>query len=172
MSSNYNDVIVTDDELNLGAKAFELFWLRPKKMSEKEYVLRMKLNKGWNGWRLKDELVKSLGLEIGDTINTEVSVLLTPGLIDSANDTDLFASGAGADWLLDKNVGKGSIIDAKVRFVYSQAPVGGREGKEIWKISLVFVDGYRIVECKSEQNESSLSNGLASFESLKKLLGN
>lgn len=172
MNSNCNDVIVSDNELSTGAKAFEVFWLRPKKMTDKEYVLRMKLNRGWNGWKLKDELVRSLGLEIGDTINTEVSVLLRPGLIDNADDTDLFASGSGADWLLENNVGKGSIIDAKVKFVYSQAPVGGRDGKEVWKLSLVLVEGYRIVDCKTEQDDSFNTNGISSFESLKKLLGN
>ena len=111
------------------------------------------------GWKLKDGLVKSLGLEIGDTINTEVSVLNGPGLIENADDTDLFASGGGADWLLDNDVGMGSIIDAKVRFVYAKAPVGGIEGRDIWKLSLVFVEGYAIIEerCADDEENDSIN---------------
>lgn len=171
MNTNYDTIITPEEELKTGAKAFEVFWLRPKKMHGKEYVLRMKLNKGWNGWKLKDELVRSLDLEVGDTMNTEVSVLLRPGLIDDADDTDLFASGTGADWLLDNNIGNGSVIEAKVKFVYSQAPVGGREGKEVWKLSLVFIEGYRVVENMPEQDNTMSTNEMSAFESLRKLLG-
>ena len=104
-------------------------------------------------------------------MNTEVSVLLRPGLIDDADDTDLFASGTGADWLLDNNIGNGSVIEAKVKFVYSQAPVGGREGKEVWKLSLVFIEGYRVVENMPEQDNTMSTNEMSAFESLRKLLG-
>lgn len=134
------------NDLEKGGKDFEIFWLRPKKMANTEAVLRMQINKCWEGWRLKDGLVESLGLEIGDTINTEVSILERPGLADLSDETDLFASGEGADWLLDNDIGYGSIIDAKVRFVYAQAPVGGIEGKDVWKLSLVFIEGLNIVE--------------------------
>lgn len=132
--------------LEKGAKDFEIFWLRPKKMHNKEAIIRMKINKKWGGWKLKDELVQSLGLTIGDTINTEVSVLNAPGLIRSSDDTDLFADGTGADWLLDNNVGLGAIIDAKVRFTYTKAPVGGIESREVWKVSLVFLEGYSVIQ--------------------------
>lgn len=160
---------VDDKELSRGAKDFEIFWLRPKKMSFHETVLRMKINKKWGGWKLKDELVKSLGLEVGDTINTEVSVLESPGLIDDTDDTDLFASGEGADWLLENDVGLGSIIDAKVRFVYAQAPVGGREGRPVWKISLVFVEGYNVVKGRTEYDEEELERW-PSLEALRRLM--
>lgn len=163
--------VVNESDLEIGAKEFEMFWLRPRKMADHEAVLRMRINKNWGGWKLKDELVKSIGLEIGDTINTEISVLNGPGLIDDAEDTDLFASGEGADWLLDNDIGKGSIIDAKVKFVYSQAPVGGLDGREVWKISLVFIRGYDIVEKRIAKEERQLED-IASIEgALKKLLG-
>ena len=161
---------VDNHELEKGAKEFEIFWLRPKKMNLHETVLRMKINKGWGGWKLKDGLVNSLGLEVGDTINTEVSILNAPGLIDNADDTDLFASGEGADWLLDNNVGYGSIIDAKVRFVYAQAPVGGLDGKEVWKISLVSVEGYNIVKERSIKDERVQFEESSSIAALKRLL--
>lgn len=144
--------ICTDDKaiLDQNAKKFEVFWLRPKKMNGSEAVLRMQLVKKWGGWKLKDELVRSIGLEVGDTMNTEVKVLGGSGLIDADESVDLFASGKGADWLLDNDVSCGSVIDAMVRFVYSKAPVGGNS-KEIWTISLIFLEGCNIVEKKSEE---------------------
>lgn len=153
MSNTPNEYDATNIDLEKGGKDFEVFWLRPKKMANTEAVLRMKINKRWGGWKLKDGLVNSLGLEIGDTINTEVSILNRPGLAEDADDTDLFASGTGADWLLDNNVGLGSIIDAKVKFVYAKAPVGGLEGRDIWKLSLVFIEGYGIIREKSSRDK-------------------
>mgnify|MGYP003300494634 CR=1 FL=1 len=146
MSDQTIEKIIDISELEKGAKDFEIFWLRPKKMANKEAILRMQINKKWGGWKLKDGLVESLSLEVGDTINTEVSILNAPGLIEDADDTDLFASGEGADWLLANDIGFGAIIDAKVKFVYAKAPIGGLDGREVWKISLVFVEGYHVVE--------------------------
>ena len=161
---------IGNEELGKAAKEFEIFWLRPKKMHLHETVLRMKINKRWGGWKLKDELVESLGLEIGDTINTEVSILEAPGLIDDTDDTDLFASGDGADWLLENDIGRGSIIDAKVRFVYAQAPVGGRDGRFIWKISLVLVEGYNVVRGRAEDTEEKTKEQV-SLDGFRRLLG-
>lgn len=142
---------ISESELKEGAKQFEKFWLRPRNLAGQEVTLQIELTKNWNGWKLKDALVESIGLTIGDTINTEVKVLLGPGLMDEASDTDLFADGKGADWLLDNEVGYGSIINAKVRFAYEQAPVGGPDGDLVWKLSLVFVEGYDIVQKKSDE---------------------
>ena len=41
-------------------------------MANTEAVLRMQINKCWEGWRLKDGLVESLGLEIGDKVRWHV----------------------------------------------------------------------------------------------------
>lgn len=171
MGNTIKRSVVEDIELEKGAKDFEFFWLRPKKMNSHEAVVRMKINKKWGGWKLKDELVNSLGLEVGDTINTEVSVLNTSGLIADDEDTDLFASGDGADWLLDNNVGLGSVIDAKVKFVYAKAPVGGFDGREIWKISLVLVDGYNIVKERSILDEQMAIEDTSALVAIRKLLG-
>lgn len=173
MSNSNVDRIVDITTLNKGARDFEVFWLRPKKMANQEAILRMKINTRWGGWKLKDGLVESLGLVVGDTINTEVRVLNASGLISEADNTDLFADGEGADWLLDNDVGLGSVIDAKVRFVYAEAPVGGLEGRTIWKISLVFVEGYNVVEKRSEPPKSSnhaTPDTLSSLNVLKQLL--
>lgn len=155
MVNGSDNTNINNEELARGAKDFEIFWLRPKKMANKEAIIRMQINAHWGGWKLKDGLVESLGLEVGDTINTEVSVQFTTGLIRQENDTDLFASGEGADWLLDNNIGPGSVIDAKVRFVYAQAPVGGPMGNTIWKLSLVFLEGYSVIQQKSGKKDDS-----------------
>lgn len=153
MNKMSNEYSVTNSDLEKGGKDFEVFWLRPKKMTNAEAILRMQVNQPWGGWKLKDGLVESLGLEVGDTINTEVTVLNGPGLIENADDTDLFASGAGADWLLDNDIGKGSIFEAKVKFVYAKAPVGGLTGRDVWKLSLVFIEGYGINRGRYTQDE-------------------
>lgn len=136
--------IVTEEQLREGAKLFENFWLRPKRYAERRVPLRLRINKKWGGWKIKDELIDSLGLEVGNTITSEVTPQFMSGRIDDEDDTDLFASDAGADWLLDNQVGVGTIIDGMVRFVYSKAPIGPN-GKEISKISLVFEKGIDVV---------------------------
>ena len=153
-----------------GAKEFEFFWLRPKKMAGHEAVLRMKINKKWSGWKLKDELIDSIGLTIGDTINTEVTVLNAPGLIRSADDTDLFADGINADWLLENDIGVGSIIEGKVRFMYSKAPVGGLESKEVWKISLVLLEGYKVLQGRENSRVASNNDQSSILKELMKLM--
>lgn len=170
MDTSINQKSVNNLDVERGAKEFEMFWLRPKKMALHETVLRLQINKRWGGWKLKDELVNSLGLEIGDTINTEVSVLNAPGLIADEDDTDLFASGEGADWLLDNNIGLGSIIDAKVRFLYTKAPVGGIDGKDVWKVSLVFLEGYSIVRERTSIDEQFQLEETPALAALKRLL--
>ena len=81
MSIQDAERLIPIEDLEKGARDFEVFWLRPQKMANKEVILRMEIKTRWGGWKLKDGLVKSLGLVVGDTINTEVSVLNAPGLM-------------------------------------------------------------------------------------------
>lgn len=143
-TKNTNTKKYEEKDLVSGAKEFECFWLRPFRGRDEEVVLRMRINKKWGGWKLRDGLVKSLDLTVGDTINTEVTVLDGPGLIEEEDHTDLFADGEGADWLLENEVITNSEIVAKVKFKYSLAPVGGLDGKNVWKASLVFIEGYAV----------------------------
>lgn len=170
MDTTVNNYSINDGDLETGAKEFEIFWLRPKKMSGKEAVLRMRITQKWGGWRLKDELIMSMGLEVGDTINAEVSILNGPGLIKDEENVDLFASGESADWLLENDVGLGSVIDAKVKFAYVKAPVG-QNGKEVWTASLIFLEGYNVIEHRSTNDDVIQSNETHSLEVLRKLLG-
>lgn len=138
---------VTEDRLAEGAKQFELFFLRPEKNKDKHVYLRMEINEKLSGWRLKDELVESLGLKVGDTVATEVTVLLGPNIIDDDGTMDLFADGEAADWLIGKMLENGAtggcVVDGKVKFVYSNAPVGGLREKVIRKASLILEEGLR-----------------------------
>lgn len=161
--------IIDQSIIQAGAKNFEFFYLRPKKMANQEAILRMRINKSWSGWKLKDGLVKSLGLEIGDTINTEVTVLECSGLIDEADDVDLFADGDGANWLLENGARKHSTIVAKVKFLYSLAPVGGIEGRDVWKLSLVFIEGYEVNQDKENNQVLHMPN--VSIRDLQEILG-
>ena len=44
---------IKEEDLKQGAKEFETFWLRPKKMAGREAILRIKVNKKPEpgGWR-------------------------------------------------------------------------------------------------------------------------
>lgn len=160
------DENVTEEMLQEGAYKFEQFWLRPSKFVGETVPLRLRINNKWGGWKVKDELIRALGLEVGDTISTEVTIKLTKGIIDDNDDTDLFASGEGADWLLENAATLGSVVDCFVRFSYCKAPVGRNE-KVINKVSLVFVKGIRHVDfdrnyALSERN-IALSQLMAQF---------
>lgn len=144
MGGIMTDYHADEMELKKGGKLFEQFWLRPKKYNGQKANIRLRVNTKWGGWKLKDEIIQSLKLEVGNTISTEVTVHFMLGLIDDDDDTDLFASGEAADWLLDNEVKPGTVIDCCVRFVYSKLPIGGND-REIGKISLVFEKGLGIV---------------------------
>lgn len=152
--SDYENI--SREELKNGGELFEKFWLRPGRYADQKAAIRLRINKKWGGWKVKDELVTAVGLEVGDTISTEITPYFTSGIIDDDNDTDLFASGKGADWLLDNKVSAGTVIDCVVRFDYSQVPVG-LNGKVINKISLVFEEGIKVVGTE-ENVPSHLAN--------------
>lgn len=135
---------VSEDMLREGALKFEKFWLLPKRYADQTVPLRMKINKRWGGWKVKGELIEGVGLEVGDTITTEVAVELSKGIINGGDDTDFFAGGDGADWLLDNEVIPGDTIECYVRFANCKAPIGPN-GKVIDTVALVFVKGIRVI---------------------------
>ena len=139
---------VAEDALRDGANKFERFWLRPQRLAGRIVPVRLRINKKFGGWKVKDELIRAVGLTVGDCITTEVSIQLGNNIIDDIGDTDLFADGEGADWILDQvtNAGvvEGCILDCFVRLIYCRAPVG-QNGKMVNKASLSFVSGIRYV---------------------------
>ena len=159
---------IEEKELKEGAKLFERFWLLPKRYADQTAMMRLRINKKWGGWKLKDELIYSLHLDIGNTISTEITTYFTYNIIDDDNDTDLFASADAADWLLENNVGIGTIVDCSVRFAYTKVPVGFN-GKDIYKVSLVMVEGFSVVGVdqkyveESDENSNHISDLFRSF---------
>lgn len=159
---------IDEKDLHNGGELFEMFWLRPKLYKDQTTVIRLRINKKWGGWKLKDELVDMLGLEVGNTISTEVTPFFITGKIDDVDDMDLFASDAGADWLLENDVKIGTIIDCRVRFSYCKAPVGAN-GKDINKASLIFEEGLNVVGIDDNYIQSG-KNGIASIDELLRYL--
>ena len=148
-----NNKIAEEDlkKLKEGAATFERFWLRPKKANGTDVSVRLRINNRFGGWKLRDGLVEALGLEVGDCINTEVTVLLGPNLIDDADNVDLFAGGEAADTLLDILVANsddpiGCVIDCRVKLSYCNAPVGGQFGEVVGKVSLILEEVIQFVE--------------------------
>jgi hypothetical protein len=135
---------ITDEELSNGADIYERCYLRPNRYKGKEVFLRMRTNTRFNGNRLKDELVASIGLRIGDTISTDVTVLFGKGLIGQVDDMDLFADGEAADWLMENAFELGTVFDGLVKLSYAQSPTG-RDEKMIYLLRLVLVKGLRVV---------------------------
>lgn len=161
MIENTNESVL-EEEYKKGAKDFEIFWLRPKKKRNNTVVLRFQVNKPWTGWRLKDELVKSINLTPGDTISTEITVIGGPGMIGDVDDADLFADGDAADWLLENEIREGSITEGKVKLCYEKAPVGVNS-KEVWKASLVFLEGLQVIQHKTELEKKEKTSDKHTF---------
>lgn len=152
--SNYNDNL---EMLKNGGKLVELFCLRPKLHKDKHVTLRVKINSKWSGWKLRGDLVESLGFEVGNTIVTTVSPLFTDGLSADVGNIDLFASGENIDWLLENKVSAGSVIDCQVKFSYKVVPAGF-DKKEISKVSLFFEKGIDIIDDDSISAGKSAGN--------------
>lgn len=135
-----NNLYEVDDELKEGAKLCEKFLLLPDRYKNREAKVRLMLRNKFGGWKLKDELVMSLGLTVGDTISTEVSIIGGPGLISEDGHVDLFACGDVANKLLDmacNNKGpENCIVDCKVRLAYEKAPIASNN-KLVLKASMV-----------------------------------
>ena len=152
---------ITEEELKIGAFEFQRFWLRPLSRAGQIIPVRLRINKRFSGWKLKDELIQSLGLKVGDSINTEVTVLFTGDLIGYSDDMDLFADGEAADWLLDtvikNNSPIGCVIDCFVELSYCEAPVG-KNGKMINKASLILEKGIRCVEYDKSKESGQNDN--------------
>lgn len=92
------------------------FLLRPAKYQGIEVELTMKVLSEISGSNLKDEIVKSLGLELGDTISVDVNVLKKDGTLLSNRRLSIYADGHNADWL--ETVSPGKIISAKAKTAF------------------------------------------------------
>lgn len=95
---------------------FKRFLLRPKKMAGLSGNLIIKIASSYRGRTVKDQLIQSFGLCVGDTITCEVDVYdSNKKLITS--DFDLYADGDRADWL--EGIKEGTYLDAEVLLTFS-----------------------------------------------------
>lgn len=124
-------------------KLVESFCLRPTKYKDALVTLRLKINKCWNGWRLKYNVIKALGLNEGDTIFTSVTPQFTNGLSNEATDMALFVSGESINWIIENNVTSGVTIDCKVKLSYVNIDQNPDDPK--YMVNLIFVEGYKVI---------------------------
>ncbi|MCD8352709.1 MAG: DUF4062 domain-containing protein [Clostridiales bacterium] len=136
--------VVNEDKLRENATRVEKFWLLPRRYAGEIFPLRLQIDKIWGGWGANEELVREVGLEVGDTIGAEVAVMLTNRAINEEKDTYLFAGGAGADWLLDNDVREEDAIDCYVRLVHSSIFEQITEKRKNI-VALVLVKGIRVI---------------------------
>lgn len=76
----------------------------------------MKVVSELNGSTLKADIVKSLGLELGNTLSAEVNILRENGTLLSNQKISIYADKENADWL--ENVSPGKIIKADVKTAF------------------------------------------------------
>ena len=92
------------------------FLLRPSKYQGIEVELMMKVISELTGSTLKDEIVKTLGLEVGDTLSVDVNILKNDRTLLTNRRIAIYADKDNADWL--ENVSPGNIIRAKVKTAF------------------------------------------------------
>lgn len=78
------------------------------------------------------------------------------------NNVDLFASGEGADWLIDNKVGAGDVIDCQVKLSYISIPGRSQSCTEIPAVSLIFEKGLAVIA----RNTDSIKDGNELLESI------
>lgn len=92
------------------------FLLRPVRYQGLEIELSMQVISELTGSTLKDDIVKTLGLELGNTLSVDVNVLEKDGTILTDRKISVYADKENADWL--EGVSPGNVIRAKVKTAF------------------------------------------------------
>lgn len=92
------------------------FLLRPARYQGIELELSMKTLSELSGSSLKDDIVKALGLELGNTLSVDVNILGKDGEILTDRRISVYADKENADWL--ENILPGNIIKAKMKTAF------------------------------------------------------
>lgn len=109
------------EEYVIGAKLFRRFILLPERYKGKEAVLRIRMDGGFSGWRLRDEMYEAFHIKNGDAVLGNDATVFGVDLGDigeKARTIDFFAEGKNADWLLDNEITNGIIFEGKFQFLY------------------------------------------------------
>lgn len=98
--------------------AISKFLLRPARYQDIELEVTMKVVSELSGSTLKDDIVKSLGLELGNTLSVDVNILRENGTLLSNRKISIYADKDNADWL--ENVLPGNTIKANVKTAFCE----------------------------------------------------
>lgn len=125
--------------------AFKKFLLMPNRYRDIEAILSVQVTSGFSGWMLKDDLVTTLGLTLGDTVQCNVIAVdneINEMLSESLREIDLFADGENAEWLVDNVTHTGTILKARVKFVCKKVRgITINPEQEVLKVALVLLKG-------------------------------
>ncbi len=127
---------------------FKKYLLRPLKYVGMEGELFIKINSGFSGSTLKDEILREFALEVGDTISVEGYVLdENKKNLLSERSISLYAAADQADWLEHAKIG--DTIRAKVKLAFCSFNEiawydSGKLLKESSYLGLIIVDGISI----------------------------
>lgn len=113
---NVNAAEILDVQKDDFADTVKKFILRPAKYQGFEGILTMRVTSELSGSELKDDIVKSFGLELGDTLSAYIDILSDDGRKINNRRMSVYADGEYADWL--EKVSIGSIIKAQVKTAY------------------------------------------------------
>lgn len=146
----------SQEEYIIGAKLFKRFILLPERYKGKEAVLRVRMDGGFSGWRLRDEMFEAFQVKNGDAILCNDATVFGIDLSDieeKARTIDFFAEGKHADWILDNEITNGIIFEGKFRFLYELVPdaVPRSSGDVDAKIAmLLLLEGIRVIGLDSQ----------------------
>lgn len=141
----------SQEEYITGAKLFKRFILLPERYKDKEAVLRIRMDGGFSGWSLREEMFEAFHVKSGDTIFGNDATVFGIDLSDvgeKARTIDFFAEGKSADWILDNEITNGIIFEGRFRFLYESVvgaasrPFGDVDAKIA---ALLLLEGLRVL---------------------------
>lgn len=144
------EVLVSADEEEFvaGAKLFKRFILLPERYKGKEAILRIKMDGGFSGWRLRDAMFDAFHVKNGDSILGNDATIIGIDFSDideKARIIDFFAEGKNADWLLDNGITNGMIFEGRFRFLYETVESRSLEDSDIKIAMLLLLEGIRVI---------------------------
>lgn len=141
----------SQEDYIVGANLFKRFILLPERYKGKEIVLRVRMDGGFSGWRLRDEMFEAFHVKNGDAILGNDATVFGVDLSDigeKARVIDFFAEGKNADWILDNEITNGIIFEGKFRFLYEMVrdAASSSFGDVDAKIAmLLLLEGIRVI---------------------------
>lgn len=144
------EVLVSADEEEFvaGAKLFKRFILLPERYKGKEAILRIKMDGGFSGWRLRNAMFDAFHVKNGDSILGNDATIIGIDFSDideKARIIDFFAEGKNADWLLDNGITNGMIFEGRFRFLYETVESRSLEDPDIKIAMLLLLEGIRVI---------------------------